>query len=117
MVKISKELFVATLNAIKEGHDEQMEFDKAMSKFSDGYFISTIGNKWLNALIALLEDSVGDEVSRKYGSTISWWLYEDTVIDKIIYLSAEHPNNNTGKELEIKVNTPEELYTYFSEYN
>lgn len=115
MVKISEELFAATLNAIKAGHEEQLEFDKAMSKFSDGYFISTIGNKWLDALIELLENVVGDEVSQKYGSMISWWLYED-ISPKVIYLQPEHPKNTTGKELEISVETPEQLYEYFKEY-
>lgn len=115
MVKISKELFVSTITAIKEGYDEQLDFDKAMSKFSDGYFISIIGNKWLEALITLLEDSVGDEVCPKYGSTISWWLYEDTA-PKVIYLSPEHPKNNTGEELVLSVETAEQLYEYFVLY-
>lgn len=115
MVKISKELFVATINAIKEGHEEQLEFDKAMSKFSDGYFISTIGNKWLEAATTLLENVVGDEVSPKYGSTISWWLYDSS--EKVIYLQPEHPKNATGEELAISLETPEQLYDYFVLYN
>ncbi len=115
MVKISKDLFVATLNAIKEGHEEQHEFDKAMSKISDSFFISNLGNTWLNALITLLEDAVGDEVSPKYGSTITWWLYEGC--EKVVYLQPEHPKNNTGEELIVKIETPEQLYDYFVMYN
>lgn len=115
MVKISKDLFVTTLNAIKAGHEEQREFDKVMSKFSDSFFISNLGNIWLNALITLLEDAVGDEVDPKYGSTISWWLYEDC--EKVIYLQPEHPKNTTGKELVINIETPEQLYDYFVMYN
>lgn len=115
MVKISKDLFVTTLNAVKEGHEERHEFDKTMSKFSDSFFISNLGNTWLNALLNLLEDAVGDEVSPKYGTVISWWLYEDC--EKAIYLQPEHPKNNTGEELIIKVETPEQLYDYFVMYN
>ena len=115
MVKISKELFVATIEAIKAGYEEQLEFDKAMSKFSDNYFISTIGNVWADALLTLLEDVMGDKLNRKYGSILSWWLYENT--EKVLYLSQDHPKNSTGSELAIKVDTAEQLYDYFVLYH
>lgn len=117
MVKISEELFVSTINAIKEGLKQRDEFDSVLSKFSDGYVITNIGSPWLDAAIKLLEDAVGDIDIPKYGTTISWWLFEDMVIDKIIYLQPEHKNNNTGKELEIRVNTAKELYKYFRDFN
>ena len=116
MVKISEELFVDTLEAIKKGLDERAEFDKAMTKFSDAFFISNIGNTWLEALTRLLEDTVGDESSPKYGSTISWWLYEN-ITPKVIYLQPHHPKNTTGEELEIPVETPQQLYRYFKDFN
>ena len=116
MVKISEELFVSTINAIKEGIEQRDEFEKALSKISDSYFITNIGDRWLDAAIKLLEDAVGDEVTPKYGSTISWWLWENIVIDKIIYIQPEHKCNNTGKNIELHVNTPEELYNYFKNY-
>ena len=115
-VKISRELFVETLEAIKKGLEQRNQVDKAFSQFSDSYFISNIGNDWLDALTKLLEDTVGDEVLPKYGSTITWWLYED-VTPKVIYLQPEHPKNTTGEELEISVETPEQLYDYFLIYN
>ena len=115
MVKISEELFVSTIKAIVTGLDEHCEFDKMMYKFSDGYFVSNIGNTWLNALIRLLEELVEDEVTPTYGSTISWWLFDTS--EKIIYISPEHPKNTTGNELTICVETPEQLYNYFALYN
>lgn len=115
-VKISRELFVETLEAIKKGLEQRNQVDKAFSQFSDSYFISNIGNDWLDALTKLLEDAVGDEVSPKYGSTITWWLYED-ITPKVIYLQSEHPKNTTGEELEIPVETSEQLYEYFLIYN
>jgi hypothetical protein len=115
MVKISKELFVSTIQAIVIGFEEHYEFNNMMSKFSDGHFVSNIGNTWVSALIKLLEDSVEDEVNPIYGSVISWWLFDNS--DKIIYISPEHPKNTTGKELDVHVETPEQLYDYFVLYN
>ena len=115
-VKITRELFVETLNAIKKGLEQRNQVDKTFSQFSDSYFISNIGNDWLDALTTLLEVSVGDEVSPKYGSTITWWLYEN-MAPKVIYLQPEHPKNTTGEELEVPVETSEQLYEYFLIYN
>jgi hypothetical protein len=116
MVKISEELFVSTIKAIKDGLTKRDEFDSMMSKFSESYFISNIGEVWLEAAIKLLEDVVGDEANSKYGSTISWWLFED-VVDKVVYLQPEHPKNNTNEKLAIRLDTPEQLYSYFKNYN
>ena len=115
-LNISKELFVETLNAIKKGLEQRDQIDKALTQFCDSYVITNIGDDWLNALIKLLENAVGDEVSPKYGSTITWWLYEN-VVPKVIYLQSDHPKNTTGEELEIPVETPEQLYEYFLIYN
>lgn len=115
-VKISRELFVETLEAIKKGLEQRNQIDKALSQFSDSYVITNIGDDWLNALTKLLEVSVGDDVNIKYGTMISWWLYEN-ITPKVIYLQPHHPKNTTGEELEIPVETPEQLYEYFLIYN
>jgi hypothetical protein len=114
-LKISRELFIETLEAIQKGLEQRDQVDKALSQFSDSFVITNIGDDWLNALVKLLEDAVGDEVSPKYGSTITWWLYEN-VVPKSIYLQSMHPKNRLGKELEIPVETPEQLYDYFLIY-
>ena len=116
MVNISKELFIETLLAIQKGLEQRNQIDKALSQFSDSFVITNIGDDWLNALIKLLENAVDDEVSPKYGSTITWWLYEN-VTPKSIYLQPMHPKNTTGEELEITLETPEQLYEYFLLYN
>ena len=116
MVKISEELFVDTVEAIKKGLAERDEFDKAMTKFSDGFFISNIGNTWLDTLLILLEDAVGDERHVKYGSVLEWWLYE-TKVEKVLYLSPEHQKNPTNEEFTIQVETPQQLYRYFKYFN
>ena len=115
-VKISRELFVETLEAIQKGLEQRNQVDKAFSQFSDSYFINNIGNDWLNALTKLLENIVGDDPEIKYGTIIEWWLYED-ITPKVIYLQPHHPKNTTGEELEISVETPEQLYEYFLIYN
>lgn len=114
-IHISKEQFVEALNAIKEGLDERNRFDKSMSEFSSGYFVSSIGTKWLDTAIKLLEIAVGDVVQPKYYSMISWWLYEN-VVPKSVYLQPHTEFNDTDEEIEVSVETPEQLYEYFEKY-
>lgn len=116
MVKISRELFVETLAAIKKGLEQRDQIDKALSQFSDSYVITNIGDDWLHALTNLLENVVDDNPQMKYGTMIEWWLYEN-IVPKVIYLQPHHPKNTTGEELEIPVETPEQLYEYFLLYN
>ena len=114
MVKISEELFVESLEAIKRGLEQRSAFDDALEKFSDSYVTMNVGSDWLETATRLLEDAVGDDPNEKYGSTISWWLYEN--VEKVIYIQPEHKKNSTGVEIEVKVETPQELYQYFKEY-
>ena len=115
-LNISRELFIETLNAIKKGLEQRDQIDKALTQFCDSYVITNIGDDWLNALIKLLENIVGDDPEIKYGTIIEWWLYEN-VVPKVIYLQPHHPKNTTVEELEISVETPEQLYEYFLIYN
>ena len=101
------------LTAIKEGLNDRAAFDKALSDFSSSWFISTVGTKWLDTSIKLLEIAVGDTCNPKYGSTISWWLYENA---KVIYLRPHSEFNDTDEEIEVSIETAEQLYDYFIKY-
>ena len=114
-LNISKEEFVNALNNIQKGIKQQKEFNDAMEKFSDGFFVSTIGNDFLNTAIKLLEIAVGDEDVPHIGSTISWWLFED--VDKIISITPLSKHNKTDKDIEVDCTTPEQLYEYFQKWN
>lgn len=113
MMKISKELFVKTMNEIQEGLKEKEEFNNAMEKFTDTFYSSTIGSKWLEALTNLLSDLVGDR-DDGYGTMIDWFLFEN--VEKKIYFKAKSKFNDTDEEIEIDVSTPELLYDYFEKY-
>lgn len=112
-IKISKEDFVANLLLIQKGLEKSENFDKAMSDFTDSYFVNSIGVDWLTASTNLLSLSVGD-TDDGHGTMIEWFLYED--VDKKIYLSPNSKYNKTDKEIEIDVSTPELLYDYFVKY-
>jgi hypothetical protein len=114
-LKISKEEFVNALNNIQKGLKEQKEFNDAMGKFSDGFFVSTIGNDFLNTAIRLLEIAVDDEDIPQVGSTISWWLFEN--VDKVITITPSSKHNKTNKDIEVDCTTPEQLYDYFQKWN
>lgn len=107
MCKISKELFVESINAIKSGLEKRNKLDEALTAFSDSFFICNIGEEWLNQLIKILEFSMNDIPTRKYGSIISWWLFED--VEKQICWEA------SGKKYEKDLTTAEALYDYLVE--
>lgn len=106
---IGRKQFVSILESIQKGLEKRDKFNDAMEEISDSYFICELGNEWLDASIVLLEKAVKDK-----NETISWWLWED--VDKIIYIPPEHPDNPFGKELKVKVDTPNRLYSYFQQY-
>lgn len=104
---LSKELFVETLKAIKTGYERRNKFESAITEFNDAYFICNIGDEWLNQLVLLLEQLMNDENNPKYGTTISWWLWED--VDKKIWWEVD------GQKFEKDLTTPEALYDYLVE--
>ena len=63
--------------------------------------------------IRLLEIAVGDVANPKYGSTISWWLYENA---KVIYIKPQSEFNDTDEELAVSIETAEQLYDFFVKY-
>lgn len=116
-MKISKELFVKTMEKIQNGFRKKHEASDAIEKIIDGYAIISITDDFENALIELLEDVCDDK-----SETISWWLYETKSeffpygVERKIWIQPEHKNNKTGKEIEIDLSTPEKLYDYLCEW-
>jgi hypothetical protein len=101
--------FVYYINKIQDGLEQRRKFDEAMSEFNTSFFVSNIGEDWLNGLIMLLE-TVMDDKPGKNGSYISWWLFESNIVDKKLIITDE--NNNDS---EIDVSTPELLYKWLVE--
>lgn len=95
---ISKETFIKAIDLIKEQDNINKEFSCALEKVGDGYFLFGTDNKYLEALLMVLKESVGD----KY-DYISWWLYEDSTDNKI--------SSADGKQ-EWTLDTTEQLYDF-----
>ena len=101
--------FVYYINLIQNGLNQRDKFDRAMSEFNTSFFVSNLGEDWLNGLIMLLE-TVMDEKPGKNGSYISWWLFESNIVGKKLIVTDEK-----GEDSEIDVSTPELLYKWLVE--
>lgn len=106
-LNISEELFVKSLLNIQKGLKQRNKFNDVMDEFTDSWYISKIGEDWLNTAIELLREAVGD--SDPHYPVIDWWLFED--VEKCIWIKQK------DKEIKIKVKTPKQLYRYFKKYN
>ena len=97
---ISKVLFMETLDEIQTEAKRYEKFDKLMREYCDGFPVMTLGNKYLNQLIAVLKETSDDT-----GDLIEWWLYEK--VDKIVWLEAP-----CGRKIEYDLTTSEALYDF-----
>lgn len=101
--------FVYYINKIQDGLNQRRKFDEAMTEFNTSFFVSNIGEDWLNGLIMLLE-TVMDDKPGKNGSYISWWLFDSNIVDKKLIIT-----NENGDDSEVDVSTPELLYKWLVE--
>lgn len=106
---LSESEFVNYINLIEKGLQQRDKFDKAMTEFNTSFFVSNIGEDWLNGLIMLLE-TVMDDKPGKNGSYISWWLFESNIVDKKLIITDEN-----GDDSEVDLSTPELLYKWLVE--
>lgn len=94
---ISKDVFCKALALIKEQEAVDESFSKALQTVGNGFLAFGAENKYLEALLQVLEEAIGD----KY-DYIDWWLYDTS--DFKVY-SAD------GKET-WDLKEPESLYDY-----
>lgn len=100
--------FVYYINLIHDGLNQRRKFDEAMSEFNTSFFVSNIGEDWLNGFITLLETVMNDKPG-KNGSYISWWLFDGRT-DRQLILTDEN-----GDSTSIDLSTPELLYKWLVE--
>lgn len=101
---LTKNEFVKAINAIKD-IDEKLDNnikDKDLRLSFCEYSLQ-------DAMIELLESAMGIPVDDNYGSTISWWIYENDFGKNHWSIIEKDENDN---ETEIYLDTPEELYDY-----
>ena len=68
---LSKETFCKALQLIREQEAIYEEVGAALSKVGDGHFVLGSENKFHEALLMVLKESVNDQYDY-----IGWWLYE-----------------------------------------
>ena len=106
---LSEYEFITVLDYILKGLDQRAKFNKAMSEFNTSFYVTNLGDDWLDGLIFLLEIAMNDRPG-KNGSYINWWLFNSNVVDKTITITEED-----GTSYEIPVKTPHQLYKFLSE--
>ena len=94
---LSKETFLKALALIQEQEKIDDNFSKALEAVGDGHFLYGVNNKYHEALMLVLKESVQD----KY-DYIEWWLYETT--DYKVW------TEDGAKEWDLK--EPEALYDF-----
>lgn len=100
---ISKELFVKSLNALKESYEEIDRIEDSMKPIFDGVKPTlTIGQATRDVVNDLLI-----QVCECYAETdiFLWWLFDTS--EKVIYI-----NQGEDNEVRYDVSTPEVLYDY-----
>lgn len=100
---ISKELFVKTLNTLKESYDELERFQDAMEPFLHNPLVCKLGESAREALDHLLVEVCG---CQDEGDIFFWWLFDGS--EKVIEVEKQ-----PGGDKEVfDVRTPEGLYDY-----
>ena len=95
---VSKELFCKALRMIGEQEAIDEDFGRALQKVGNGHFAFGTENKYRQALLMVLKETVNDQYDY-----IGWWLYEGA------------PNYMVWSEDESKewcLKEPEALYDY-----
>ena len=95
---VSKELFCKALRMIVEQEAIDEDFGRALQKVGNGHFAFGTENKYRQALLMVLKETVNDQYDY-----IGWWLYEGA------------PNYMVWSEDESKewcLKEPEALYDY-----
>ena len=97
---ISKEMFCKALRMIVEQEEINRRFAEALQLVGNGHYVFGTPNKYYDALLEVLEETVGD----KY-DYIGWWLYEGAPDYKIW---------STDESQEWELKEPEALYDYIT---
>lgn len=70
---LSKEAFCKALRLIQAQTDINIQVEKALDLVGDGHFVFGVNNRYYEALMMVLKETVNDQYDY-----ISWWLYEAT---------------------------------------
>ena len=98
---LSKELFIETINFIKEREEAEQKMTKIMSdEFGDAIFWPYM--KYEEQLIKVIENAYDTDM-------VKWYIYEADYGKNYQYI---FETDKDGNEKPIMVKTPEQLYNY-----
>lgn len=98
---LPKELFLSTIEKIRQQEARIDEFNKALNKMCDGFPVFDKDNLYLLALRDLLKYTMDDQYDN-----IGWWLYEAPETDYIISWE------ENGEEVSVNLTEASALYDY-----
>ena len=101
---LPKELFLSTIEKIRQQEKRMDEFSKALSKVCDGFPVFDKNNLYLESLFDLLKHTMQDEYDN-----ISLWLYE---APEAGYTISWEEN---GEEVSVDLTEASALYDYLVE--
>lgn len=98
---LPKELFLSTIEKIRQQEARIDEFNKALNKMCDGFPVFDKDNLYLLALRDLLKYTMDDQYDN-----IGWWLYEAPETDYTISWE------ENGEEVSVNLTEASALYDY-----
>lgn len=102
---LTKELFISTIEKIRQQEARINELDQALGKMCDGFVAFDKDNLYLEALRDLLKYTMQD----KY-DYIGWWLYEAPEAGYIVSW------DEGGQEVSVDLTDVGALYDYLVQY-
>lgn len=106
---LNKKDFTRAINLIEINENKINKLDE-VSRYAS---LFVLGYSLKDEMIELLETAMGIIPDEKYGSIISWYIYDNNYGKKNlkVYISGKN-----GKRRKYTINTPEKLYNYILKY-
>jgi hypothetical protein len=99
---INKSEFCKIMKQIKEQHQSMQEFSNALNKVCDGFVLFDSDNKYLDALLFVL-NKIFNLKDSNCGTTLEWYLFEGTGDNK-------QDHKIWFENYEVNIDTDEKLY-------
>ena len=102
---MKKQNFVNMINAVIDQQEWKNDISKALDPFMDSMFIYDIDSKFINSILEVLENEMGDIFNN-----ISWWLYDAPEAGKC--KDSAWIELKSGERITLE--TPEQLYDFLT---
>ena len=110
--RISKEKFVKIIKMLKRKDEAECRMNDILSEYDDVYCDGIIPiDSTASIVVELLEMLLNLNVDKNYGSTLSWWMYEQDFGESFTVGALTYTDKD-GNEVAPDLSTPEQLYDY-----